>query len=192
MYSYPVVLGFVMTLSVYCKPNKMVWWCCCCTAGSTRKQQDWCLRRHECLVDHLRRKWTHKIKKISHVDESWYKHISSLALVICNFVERVGTGTFLFNDHFQMVALKWFITRLTYSCHTHIWVLCADSVFCCCCKKVLCTKWYILAFLGTDVWYLFVSMTVKCWTKERKGALLCFCVLHRVLSLLRNIMMPSW
>lgn len=40
------------------------------------------------------------------VKESCYKHISSLALVNCNSVERVGTGTFLFYDHFQMVALK--------------------------------------------------------------------------------------
>lgn len=45
-------------------------------------------------------------KKKKKVKESCYKHISSLALVICNSVERVGTGTFLFYDHFQMVALK--------------------------------------------------------------------------------------
>lgn len=47
-----------------------------------------------------------KMDTLKRVKESCYKHISSLALVICNSVERVGTGTFLFYDHFQMVALK--------------------------------------------------------------------------------------
>lgn len=74
--------------------------------------------------------------------------------------------------------------------HTHFGLVCSSFLFCFC-KKVLYTKVYIsFSWYRCNIFsYPFIySKTVE----QRREKKLCYvCVLHMVLSLLCNIMMPS-
>lgn len=158
----PVVLvygciGFVTTLFVYCKPDKMIillllrcWYIVTrfntTTAGRTSLMR-----------------WTQNGRR---KEESCYER------------ERFRSGSVLglfFVDHFHhSVALKWFLPPLpslppvhTSISNTHLSYM-SRIVFVK--KEEKKTKRCfvqncIFALLGTDVWYVFVFMTVKnCWS----------------------------
>lgn len=174
LYLYTVVPGFVMTLSVILRAQ---WDGKDVTAALlvhfyilTLKQQDWRLWWHECLVDSLPRKVDAPSQGIAATS------ISAFA-----------------KSRYWYLALKWFLTYSSWNvnCHLHIWVLCADFFQPPLCKKVLSIKLY----LGFSWYRCVISFHIhhcKVLEQRREKKLCSVCVLHMVLSLLRNIMMPSW